>query len=570
MSESLNLTESQLWFAERKPVGFLVALWLDPETAAKLALPGGESADSLHITLCYCGDAAEMGELGQARAIAAIDNAIRYWNPLEGTVAGYGRFIATESSDNLDVFYATPDVPNLSEIRQRIADCLIECGVPYSSAHGYSPHITLAYVDSSAKNPVDQLDPLPLKFGGVTVMVGARRIDVPFYPMGPETAISMSEESSDVPLTAPLGAISARPLLFSFEQTWIPFLPIPGTYSHSLHGTLDLTTEKYAHILQNFKDNVYGQDLPINAEHDSIASGAIGWIRDMRLASDGSIEVKPEWNDRGVALIEGDRFRYVSAEFCWRWQDPVSGVWHQDVAVGLAICTRPHFKTDVLKPLAASERAAVALAQSHPSGETGKGITMTEEELAAKKLADEQAAKAATEMPVVLADLQTVVITAEQRAQERRDHHLLTEKLTLTQQELVALKEKYAASERDRRKERFTAEVLGRSPENGTAWFGPIQDNVTHLLSLAESHGDESTEVRWAIAQKRNEAKAIQASGLFDPISASASEDVSTVNAQVTRFAEQYRMADPALTQEQAISKAYSEHPDLYVKSLSR
>ncbi len=52
----------------------------------------------------------------------------------------------------------------------------------------------------------------------------------------------------------------------------------------------------------------------------------------------------------------GDRFRYVSAEFFDSWQDPVTGDWHDDVAFGMAICTNPHFKETVLRPLGPARR----------------------------------------------------------------------------------------------------------------------------------------------------------------------------------------------------------------------
>ena len=381
--------------------------------------------------------------------------------------------------------------------------------------------------------------------------------------------IAMSEESAEAPLSAPLGSVSARPLLFAVSQEWIPFLPIPGTYSHTMFGTLDLTSEKYARIVDNFKANAYGQTLPINAEHDSIASGAVGWIRDMRIASDGSIEVKPEWNDRGRALIDGDRFRYVSAEFCNRWQDPVSGIWHDDVAVGLAICTRPHFKTDVLKPLAASE--AFAMAQSTvTAGDAGKESQMADEPKVETPVIADPPKVDAPLPPISINDLTQVVLTAEQRQRERQMFTDLMTRVELAERRATTAEAELKRIATERRVEKFTAEVMGRSPENGQPWFGPIKDNVDHLVSLAESHGDDSAEVRWAVTQKRNEARAIQASGLFDPISIAVGEEISSVETQINRLAEQYRMADQSLTKEKAISKAYNENPELYTRTLKR
>lgn len=591
-SNVFMLTETQVWLAEQQPSGFLVALWLDPDVAATLALPEGESANSLHVTLAYCGDAGEIDELTQARAITAVDNAVRYRDPVEGKIAGYGRFNASESSDGQDVFYASVDVPALSSLRQCIVDCLSEQGVPVSTNHGYTPHITLAYLDSGADNPVDSLADTPLKFAAVTIMAGEHRIDIPFWVTPyPETSISMSskDELSEIPVDAPLGSDLVRPLYFgSFDKEWIPFLPKPGTYVHGQYGDMNLTTETYEEMLRNFNNHVFKQDLPIRATHTPADGGAIGWIKSggMRLADDGSLEVKPEWNELGKGLVEDDRFKYVSAEFCTKWTNPVTQEVIPNVAVGLALVTRPHFKTDVLKPLSASEALAFAeaTASEKESGIAGEGTEVDKEKVeeSAEKLAEVVApvvaAVAAAEVAkpveaatqaISLNDLTQVVITAEQRATERRAFADLTARVELAERRATSAEASQAAMQRERRVEKYTAEVTGRSAENGVAWFGSIQENVGQLVSLAESHGDDSTQVRWTITQKRNEAQAIKNTRLFDPISLAQAEDGSSITAQVSMLSEQLLLANPNMTKDQAITRVYAENPELYTRSLT-
>lgn len=603
----LDLTETQLWLAERQPTGFLVALWLTPETSTKLALPSGEAADSLHITLAYCGDANEMGELVQARAITAIADATQYWNPLTGKIGGYGRFIATESSDSKDVFYATPDVPNLIELRQCIVNCLNDQGIPVSTNHGYTPHITLSYLDPGDANPVNSLDPLDLTFKGVTIVAGTRKIEAPFWygSVEADVSISMGDAVEEIPLAAPLGSIAARPLLFSVSQEWISYLPKPGNYAYREGRTLDFSNEAYERILKNFNNNVYKQDLPINVEHDSIAAGAIGWIKPgcMRLADDGSIEVKPEWTPTGKELIEGDRFRYTSAELALRWQDPVTREWHQDVPVGLAVCTRPHFKTDVLQPLSASEALAFAEVEASmsdpkdPAAEPEVVVPPVEEEtsvppkegegesvpnpdesgdpgegneVAEEKVETSAVAKPADLGAVSLNDLTQVVLTAAQRNTERQMFSDLTARAELAERRASTAETELKRLATERRTDKFTAEVIGRSAENGTAWFGPPQENVNHLVSLAETYGDESPEVRWAITQKRNEARAIKATGLFDPISIGATDSGASATAQASLLVDQLRLSQPNLSAEQAMNQVYKDNPDLYLKTLGK
>lgn len=586
-----TLSESQLWLAERQPTGFLVALWLDTDTANTLALSGGETAESLHITLAYVHNANEIDELTQARVIAAVYDEVKYTDAPVGIVAGYGRFHASDTSDGQDVFYLTPDIPRLIDIRQRIVNCLTCNGLHVSETHGYTPHITLAYVDPEDDNPQYAVPELDLKFSAVTVLSGTRRTDIPFWIPEYEASISMSEQG-ELPLEAPLGTHPARPMYFgSFEKEWIPFLPKPGVYSHEVFGSMDLTSETYNQILQNFDAYVYKQDLPIRATHTPAEGGAIGWIKPggMRLAEDGSLEVKPEWNELGKGLVDDDRFRYASAEFCRVWKNPVTQEVHENVAVGLALVTRPHFKTDVLDPLSASEALAfgefneqeTAEAES-PEDQKGNEVP-TDQNLNSNENPEtpvmetpavETPAATTTGNPVLpnvtLSDLTQVVLTAEQRQNERQMFADLTTRVELAERRANTAEAELKRVQTDRRTEKFTSEVLGRSAENGQAWFGDPKANVEHLVSLSENYGDDSPEVRWAITQKRNEAKAIRATGIFDPISVGGSDTQASATAQVARLAEQYRQQDPSLTLEKAITKAYEENPDLYLSTIKK
>lgn len=588
-SHDSNTGESQLWLAERQPTGFLVALWLDSEVAGKLAIEGGESADSLHITLAYVHDANEIDELTQARVIAAVYEEVKYTEAPTGTLAGYGRFHASDSSDGQDVFYLTPDVPRLVDLRQRIVSCLSSNGLSVSEAHGYTPHITVSYIDPEDNNPTYAVSDVKLNFSSVTVMSGTRRTDIPFWTPEYEEPISMSEQG-ELPLEAPLGAHPARPLYFgSFENEWIPFLPKPGVYNHEVFGSMDLTSETYNQMLQNFDAYVYKQDLPIRATHTPAEAGAIGWIKPggMRLAEDGSLEVKPEWNELGKGLVDDDRFRYASAEFCRTWRNPVTQEAHQNVAVGLALVTSPHFKTDVLNPLSASE--ALAFEEFHPK-ETAPAETPVVEEgtevgvdqnlnLSETPEENKPVEESLVVTPpvvtppsteVMLSDLTQVVLSAEQRQNERQMFADLTTRVELAERRASTAEAELKRINTESRVQKFTAEVIGRSAENGQAWFGDPKANVEHLVSLSENYGDDSPEVRWAITQKRNEAKAIRATGIFDPISVGNSGTEASTTAQVTRLAEQYRQQDPSLTVEKAINKAYEENPDLYIASLKK
>ena len=172
-------TKAELFQVEGEHTGLLVAVWLDPALAEALALPGGEPADQLHLTLCYCGDANEMSDVQIGRAIAAAADIATMYGPLSGQLAGLGRFNASESSDGKDVIYANVDVPMLEALRQYLAVHLDMAGCRPLMNHGYTPHVTLAYIDEGAPWPIERLITQPLTIRSLWVSVGDKRTEIP-------------------------------------------------------------------------------------------------------------------------------------------------------------------------------------------------------------------------------------------------------------------------------------------------------------------------------------------------------------------------------------------------------
>ena len=139
------------------------------------------------------------------------------------------------------------------------------------------------------------------------------------------------------------------------KPQWIPFLPKPGVYQHPRYGDVVITPETNAAYVQSVKDCVYQDNIPLDAEHQTKLSGAVAWLKDMRMNSDHSSDALVEWTQRGRTLLAGGQFKYVSAELWDEWTDPASGTVHQHVVGGGAITTRPFFKDKVLRALVASE-----------------------------------------------------------------------------------------------------------------------------------------------------------------------------------------------------------------------
>lgn len=161
--------------------GVMLAFELGQDEAIALAnatrQAGIESVapEDMHVTLCYLGDAN-----GWNHKRADIENALMAFAfshaPIEGVVGGVGRFNASVNSEGMDVIYASFDAPNLPEFRQDLVKLLDNLDVEISRAHGYTPHITLAYVERGSDMPNLALETMALSFRKVTLYWGDERI----------------------------------------------------------------------------------------------------------------------------------------------------------------------------------------------------------------------------------------------------------------------------------------------------------------------------------------------------------------------------------------------------------
>jgi len=167
---------------EDRHASIMVGFWLDPKTARRLAIPGGEAPDELHITLCYLGRVdeftADIEHLKATVAKFAADSI-----PLGGSIGGIGRFTPSESSDNLSPIIALVNVPKLQEKRRLLAEMLDNAGVYIANDFDFLPHITLAYINPGAPMPISPVEPLPLTFDTLWLCIGDERI--PFRLGGP-------------------------------------------------------------------------------------------------------------------------------------------------------------------------------------------------------------------------------------------------------------------------------------------------------------------------------------------------------------------------------------------------
>jgi 2'-5' RNA ligase len=154
--------------------GVMIALYPDEATAGELAVKDGSPPDELHVTVAYLG---KTDQVDQDAAMAAAQ-AVLGRAPVVGEFSGHARFTGGEDGDVLVSLFDSAD---LEQLRRDLVDALVANGVELRRDHGYTPHMTLGYLEPDDKAPVNRIDAQPVTFGGLAVVYGPDRTDLPFF-----------------------------------------------------------------------------------------------------------------------------------------------------------------------------------------------------------------------------------------------------------------------------------------------------------------------------------------------------------------------------------------------------
>ncbi len=125
--------------------GVMVALRIPHSAALRVAIPGGEPPEDLHCTIAYLGDADDLDPERREDLVRRLKAVAATTPPLSGTLTGYGRFRDEERDQ--DVLWVGLDSPDLPALRHRVVQACEDAAVPLAGAHGWTPHISLSYVD---------------------------------------------------------------------------------------------------------------------------------------------------------------------------------------------------------------------------------------------------------------------------------------------------------------------------------------------------------------------------------------------------------------------------------------
>lgn len=347
---------------------------------------------------------------------------------------------------------------------------------------------------------------------------------------------------------------------FAEPPATVPVFPKPGTYAHPEYGEIALTPERIANFVNNFQNAVYQKHIPIDAEHETKLSGALGYLTGLITNEDGSVDAAVEWTDRGSRLVSSDRYKYVSPEWYDAWQQPDTEAEFSDVLVGLALTTRPFFKDSALRPLVAREGELIAPATQAITADTtiredtpnppanpepanepptppapaDDAPVSTEATMAKEPTTDPQPPEVtptpeATPEPAVALNEQTVQAFGEMRRKLEASEKLLAD----TQAALSI--ERY-----EKREKAFTDEVKGRSEKNDLPWVaGPTghDGKIKAMLQLAEKFGEDSQILRDYIADNRAFAAQQKTQKLFDEMGTSRGSEGTTAYDRVASMA---------------------------------
>lgn len=352
------------------------------------------------------------------------------------------------------------------------------------------------------------------------------------------------------------GRLFVQTSAFAEPPEWMPFLPKPGTYTHPTMGEIDLPAERNKRFVDNFKAGIYQEKLPVDAEHEYKLSGAVGWITDMRVNEDGSVDAAVEWTERGVSLIEADAYKYVSPEWWEEWTQPETGDVFSDVPIGAALTVRPFFKERSLRPLVANEQG-LSVWDGEPSNSASQEETMAEQTQGAPGATTPAAGTppAATTPPAAAAGTTPSVQATEPTQLAELNRQLSEERAART-----AAETRIASLERESRVRAFTDEVLGRSDANNLRWAGEPDKHVSMLVKLSElTGGPESEDVKSYVETQRGIAQQMHTAGLFSEVGSAGRSASSTALGEVQAKAAELRKTKPELSEAGAIDAVISD-----------
>lgn len=192
-SYALNVTEdaasTTLTAAADVIEGAMIALVPSQADLERLAIPGGEPIEQLHLTLVYLGDAVEIDQAVREELIAWARDMALGWESVQGDGFAPAWFNPTGEEPCLALVCSGPDLAEMHETV--LADVSDSLDLP-DQHEPFIPHVTLSYVQDSRDmswmlSAVDRAG--PITFDRIRLAFGGEVTDVPLGSAGePEPA----------------------------------------------------------------------------------------------------------------------------------------------------------------------------------------------------------------------------------------------------------------------------------------------------------------------------------------------------------------------------------------------
>lgn len=162
-----------------------LCIMLDITPKKHYAWPGGVKPEDLHITVAWYGNLKDHeGTDNEGDWISGLTELAEKREAFIATLGGITRFSAYPDPDSdepvRDPIVVNVDSPDVEQIRRDVVDAFGKG----ASNHGYTPHITLAYIDSDDDMPIQRFDPQPVIVDGFILAWGRKQTKIPFARMG--------------------------------------------------------------------------------------------------------------------------------------------------------------------------------------------------------------------------------------------------------------------------------------------------------------------------------------------------------------------------------------------------
>jgi HK97 family phage major capsid protein len=161
--------------------GAMVALMLSPAQQAAITadIPGRLAQEADHCTLAVlAGDAAAL-TANKVALVAALAALAQRTAPISAAINGYGAFAGDESEYPLVLLLDSPALPSL---HHEIAEAAAAAGITPDESHGFTPHITLAYLPADKPMPRLGRQAASIRFDAISLVWAGERIDLPLMP----------------------------------------------------------------------------------------------------------------------------------------------------------------------------------------------------------------------------------------------------------------------------------------------------------------------------------------------------------------------------------------------------